>query len=84
MSVPITHSESDYSIYPNPVHNTLFISSHKGGVINEVNIYNQIGQRVIHEDQITKTIDVSLLRKGMYVIELISNESKIREKLVIR
>jgi hypothetical protein len=82
--VPDINTKSIFSIYPNPAKKELFISSKNGVFIKEVNIYNQIGQKVLHENRITNMIDVSMLQQGMYVIELISNESKIREKLIIK
>jgi len=71
------------TIFPNPANKELFISNNNGAIINEVNIYNQIGQKVFQETQITNTFDVSMLRRGAYIIELISNEFIIREKLII-
>ncbi|MCD4747236.1 MAG: T9SS type A sorting domain-containing protein, partial [Bacteroidales bacterium] len=76
--------ESEFSIYPNPTEKELFISVRNGAIINEVNIYNRIAQKVLHEHRITNTIDVSMLKQGMYIIELVTNKSKIREKLIIR
>ena len=78
------NGEAYITIFPNPAKEELFISSKKGVVVNEITIYNQIGQEVLHENQFTNSIDVSILRQGMYIIELVLNESKIREKLIIR
>ncbi len=72
------------TIYPNPAKKEIFISAKNGIIINEVNIYNQIGQKVLHENQIISLIDVSMLEQGLYIIELVSNEIKIKEKLIIR
>ena len=82
--VPNINSESEFSIYPNPARKEICISVKNGTIIKEVNIYNQIGQKVLNETRITNTINVSKLRQGMYIIELVSGELKIREKLIIR
>ena len=82
--VPNINVESEFSIYPNPAKKEIFILVENGTIINEVNIYNQIGQKVLHKNRITNTIDVSILRQGMYIIELVTNDSKIWEKLIIR
>ena len=82
--IPSINSESKFSIYPNPTENEIFISGKEGRIIKEINIYNQLGQKVISENRMTNTIDVSKLRQGIYVIELVSNNSRIREKLIIR
>jgi hypothetical protein len=75
---------SEFLIFPNPVKKELFILNKNGIVINEVNIYNQLGQKVIHENQQTEMINVSMLEQGMYIIELVSDNLKIRDKLIIK
>jgi hypothetical protein len=82
--IPNINLESEFSIYPNPAKKEIFISIKNGTTINEVKIYNQIGQKVLQKNQMTNTIDISKLRQGMYIIELVTNDSKIREKLIIR
>ena len=74
----------EFSIYPNPAKDDLFISNKKGLVINEVTIYNQIGQKVLHINEIRENIDISALEQGIYIIEVTSNEMKTRQKLVIK
>jgi len=54
----------------------------KDGTIEEVNIYNQTGQRVFNEEGSANIIDVSNLQPGMYIIEVVSGQKKIREKLL--
>ncbi|MBE9484377.1 MAG: T9SS type A sorting domain-containing protein [Bacteroidetes bacterium] len=76
--------ESEFSIYPNPADKNLFISSENGMIIDEVRIYNQIGQEVLHENQNTNKLDISMLQQGMYVVVLVSNNLNIRKKLIIR
>ena len=83
VAIPDINLESEFSIYPNPAKKKLFISSENGMSIDEVIIYNQFGQKVLQENQILKVVDVSMLRQGMYVVELMSNGLKMREKLII-
>ncbi len=71
------------SIFPNPATDILHISSNNGSIIETVIIYNQLGQKVLHRNEIIENIDISALGQGIYIIELTSNELKIREKLVI-
>jgi len=77
-------SNSEFTIYPNPAQKDLTISSKNEAIIKEVNIYNQIGQKVLNEKPIANSIDVSILRQGMYIIELVSNQWKARRKLIIK
>jgi len=82
-SVQEISDESVFSIYPNPAEKMINVSGKNGEAVDEVNIYNQTGQRVIHQNKKTHTIDVSMLRRGMYVIEVVSANAKIRDKLII-
>ncbi len=74
---------NEIQIFPNPAKNELFISGKDGLIIKEINIYNQMGQRVIHKKGKTNTVDVSMLRQGMYIIEIEIDNGKVRSKLMI-
>ncbi|HHE65102.1 MAG TPA: T9SS type A sorting domain-containing protein [Bacteroidetes bacterium] len=74
---------SSISIYPNPAQNELFISSDNGILIDEVNIYNQLGQNVIHQNHYDGSIDVSSLLPGVYFVEVVAGDDRIKEKMVI-
>ena len=78
------NSESNITIYPNPAEKELFISTANGLIINEVNIYNPEGQKVLHENQTCRLIDVSVLKQGIYIVELVSGNQKSRHKLLIK
>jgi hypothetical protein len=77
------HSET-FTIYPNPATNELFISTDKGIIIKEINIYNQLGQNVLHQNRVNNSIDVSMLQSGVYLIELVVNKNVLRERLIIK
>ncbi|PLW98007.1 MAG: hypothetical protein C0591_05310, partial [Marinilabiliales bacterium] len=71
------------SMYPNPATNELFIVCSNGVQITEINIYSQMGQKVLQVYGNTHQLDVSTLPKGLYVAELITDKSKIRRKLLL-
>ncbi len=71
-------------IYPNPATNKLTISTNNEIPIEEINIYNQLGQNVLYINQPTGSIDVSKLEEGVYIVELVFDNSRVREKLMIR
>jgi len=83
VSVESYDVESEFSIYPNPSKNKLFLSNKSGIAINEVNIYNQLGQKVLHESTVSGLIDISTLDNGIYVIELFTDRIVIRETLIV-
>ena len=77
------NTELDFSIHPNPASQEIFISVGNGIVINQVNMYNQVGQRVVHEKSLRDVIDVSALPQGFYIVELVSNKSKARKSVLV-
>jgi glutamine amidotransferase-like uncharacterized protein len=83
LSTP-SHSYNQYiQIYPNPTNKILNIAINSGHKIEKVAIYNQIGQNVLVKKPKNNTINLSCLQKGIYIIEVITNSIKIREKLII-
>lgn len=63
-----------FKIYPNPVKSVLNIHSKQYSQINNISIYNGIGQllKVIPNAQHVKTVDVSDLSSGNYFIKIAS------------
>ena len=84
VSVESINPEEEISIFPNPANRQLTISGKDGTTIEVVIIYNQTGQKVQQEKPANNIIDISELQAGMYLIEVVSGERKIREKLMIR
>ena len=78
-----TYFESIISIYPNPAKNEIFISTIYGINVNEIIIYNPIGQKILYKKTKTNSLNISSLHPGIYVIELVTKDFKIKKKLVI-
>lgn len=78
--VKIEHA-SEVLVFPNPASNRVFISSK---ILKEVNIYDNLGQIVLSTNQFINGIDISSLPKGLYFIEIVSNQLLTREKLIIK
>ncbi len=78
------YGESKLLVFPNPAENTITVTSKSGLEIAEIVIYNQIGQKVMHQKPVTQSIDVSILRKGMYIVEVAFGNKKARRKLFIK
>lgn len=72
----------DFSIYPNPAKDILYLSSTNSEKIDEVSISNQIGQEMIRLSN-TSIIDVSSLTPGSYIIEVKVGEERMRSKILI-
>lgn len=71
------------SIHPNPATKEVFISLENGKHVNEINIYSQLGQNVLSEKQVSGAIDISRLQPGIYILEVVVAETKVRKKLIV-
>jgi hypothetical protein len=71
------------TIYPNPASGIISVTSKDGCAIEQVNIYNYIGQIVLCTQNSLETIDVSMLANGMYVIAIQIDGRIISKKLII-
>ena len=68
--------ESEFSIYPNPVSTTLFIEKPANILIENIAVFNVLGQveKLITNEE---KIEVSHLTSGMYYIQVETNEGSI-------
>lgn len=80
---PISTNNLPVNVYPNPADQMVTISVKNGTIINEVTIYNQVGQNVYRGLPDENTLDVSKLQPGVYLIKVITNQSELKEKLII-
>lgn len=74
------YEESGISIYPNPVNSDVFFTFEKQESDLDVEIFNAIGIKVYEAKVTEKTLDLSGLEPGIYlmkVLNLITNREKI-------
>lgn len=74
------------TIYPNPVNygqNTVYITSKHNGV-KTVAIFNVLGKQIAAYRLSGKTLDVTNLSKGVYVLKISENSITEVRKLVIK
>lgn len=77
--------DSSTEIYPNPTNNSLNIVSYATN-INSISIYNLNGQEVLNTNVNANQIrlNTSQLDKGTYIIDIKSNNTSIKRKLMIQ
>ncbi len=73
-------STFDFFIYPNPVKEQLTINV-TGGKAQQIRIYNMLGQAV-RKKAFTKTIDVSDLEAGVYILEIAGNGILVKKRFI--
>ena len=71
----------NFNIYPNPTSDILNISLENNLVLENVTIYNNLGQIVKTANK--NVIDVSELAKGLYFVEVTTNQGKATKKVVV-
>ena len=74
--------DNKVEIYPNPSSKEININSQY--IINSIEILSTLGQRVYKEkiNTTNKTIDISALNKGIYIIELKTEKGVIHRKFI--
>lgn len=75
-----------FSIYPNPVKNTITIDNKTNINISKIEIINLLGKKVKEikvSDLSNQTIDISELNKGMYLVSILENDKIVSQKKLI-
>ena len=72
---------SNIQIYPNPSSDLIFIKS-KNSVIEKIEIYNSIGQMSKSIISEFKTLDVSDLSVGLYLVKIYTENGVLNEKII--
>ncbi|MES2543408.1 MAG: T9SS type A sorting domain-containing protein [Bacteroidota bacterium] len=73
-----------FTVYPNPASGILNLASKNGITVNNIGIYNTLGQLVIAipNAQSVSTIDVSKLKTGNYFIKMITDKGTSNAKFI--
>ncbi|MDD4971701.1 MAG: T9SS type A sorting domain-containing protein [Paludibacter sp.] len=71
---------SGLTLYPNPVKNSLSISS--GAELNKVEIYSLTGILVKRAEGNNTTIDMSQLNKGSYLVKVFTGQGNFTQKMI--
>jgi len=84
VDVPVMAEEPQFMIYPNPAEKMVYILAGNKATITEVIINNQLGQNIWHGGPITNPVDVSGFQRGIYIIEIATDQAMIKQKLIIQ
>jgi hypothetical protein len=71
----------EVSFYPNPTKDQFTIQLKDGIQLQKATIYNQLGQLISSSNEIN--VNVSHLSQGLYFVEVITNQGKATQKLII-
>ena len=74
-------TQPTFSLFPNPASTQITIDIPQGTVLEKATIYNHLGQLVMTSKN--ETLDTSTLSKGMYIVEVLTNQGTSSKKLII-
>jgi len=74
--------ENELILHPNPAKNILLLTSINGILIQDVEIYNLQGQKVMEIRNASENLDVSRLSSGTYLIKVFTNEGSSNAKFI--
>lgn len=72
---------SEIVFYPNPVSRTLNIKKPKVLTVDEIRLYNMLGQLIYTSDW-KPSMDTSWLPTGLFFVELLTNQGRINKSLL--
>jgi hypothetical protein len=75
-------NQEDLMFYPNPAREQISLQIESKRV-NRIRIYSINGGLVREMDHPSGTVDISMLKKGLYVIEFVLDDNLIRQKLLV-
>lgn len=73
---------SKISLFPNPTKDEFMIQLQEGLELQEVNIYNSLGQFIKSTNN--NVIKTSELSTGIYYVEIVTNQGKATKKIVVK
>ena len=62
----------------------LTISNSECKQINNISLFNQLGQIVLFEQNKFENIDISKLEQGIYIMEIVTNDKKTFRKKIVK
>ncbi len=74
---------SEITLFPNPATHLFQINNPENQPINQILFFDQLGHLVWQVPNPDKTIDVSKFSPGIYVVEIVCENTHLRRKLVI-
>ena len=71
------------SIYPNPAKENFYISGSAQKKLEEIRIFNQLGEEVYFNSKIDFPIDISSLLPGLYIVQMKGEHVYFNSKLMV-
>ncbi|MGB5980717.1 MAG: family 16 glycosylhydrolase [Nonlabens sp.] len=73
--------ETSIKLYPNPAEDRVNIKSNIP--LDEVSIFDLLGQQVYQSTQVESTVDISGFKSGIYIVKIKSGDRSLSRKLIV-
>ncbi len=85
-SLPTPESDeiSGFKLYPNPVFDDVVYITTKHNAAKTVIIYDVFGEIMLQDRMLGKSLSISQLEAGVYVLQVTENNKSITRKLVVK
>lgn len=84
ISTPLPIQESFFKLYPNPaINDVVYITTATNGT-KEIVIYDVFGKIVLRDRIRSKSLNISRLVAGVYVLQVTENNETMTRKLVVK
>jgi hypothetical protein len=71
----------DVKVYPNPTTGLVNISTNEN--INSIAVHDLLGRKVLASQTNLETVDISSLKKGIYLLQLNLEKGQLTKKLIV-
>ncbi len=76
--------EASFKIYPNPVINDIVYITTAQNADKQIVIYDVFGEVVLRDQIKSKSLDISRLVAGVYLLQVTENKKTMNRKLVVK
>ncbi len=76
--------QNNIKIYPNPVSATLYFDLKSNSPVEKVIIFDNLGRKVLEQNNVSDNILVSDLQKGNYILKIFSDKGVQTEKIIVK
>ena len=74
------HTAFEFAVYPNPVKDVLTINTQEP--LQKIEVADLLGRTVFKQNNVSKSVDVSSLNKGVYILKLTSEKGISTKKII--
>lgn len=74
------HKAFDFAVYPNPVKDLLHINTQEA--LEKIEVADLLGRTVFKQNNVSKSVDISSLNKGVYILKLTSEKGISTKKII--